>query len=130
MRFRDIVYAYLKSCTDITALVNEKVYPANKIPQEVKAPYVVSQQSGRQRGYTHQGYDGTDTYTFTISALAKTDDECGLIADAILEVIEAWPGENINIGYSQLVNETDATWEVNLEVYSIDLTFEIFYQQN
>lgn len=128
MRFRDQVYAYLTTCTGLTALVDDKIYPANKIPQEVKAPYVTSQQSGRQRGYTHQGPDGSNVYAFTISAMADTDDECGLTADQILSAIESWPDESENIAYAHLTNETDAQWVEALEVYAIDLTFEIFHQ--
>lgn len=127
MRFRDQVYAYLITCTDLTALVNDKVYPANKIPEDVPAPFVACQQAGRMRGYSHQGPDGTSTYTFTVSALAKTDDECGLIADQILDAMEAWPDESEKLGYSHLTDETDARWIDALDLYSIDLTFEIFY---
>lgn len=127
MRFRDQVYAYLTTCTGLTALVEDKIYPANKIPQEVKAPFVAHRQAGRERGYTQQGPDGTSIFTFQISALAETDDQCGLIADQILEAVESWPDESEKIGYAHLTNETDAEWVDALEVYSIGLTFEIFY---
>ena len=128
MRFRNVLYSYLSRYTGLTALVDTKIYPADKVPANVKAPYVPHKQVSRQRQYTHQGPDGTSIYSKQISVYAATDDECGLIADQILEAIEGWPYVAEHVCYAHLENETDATWVEALELYCIDMDFEIFYE--
>ena len=127
-RFRDVLYSYLSSYAGLTALVENKIYPADRIPQGTVAPYIPHKEVSRERLMTHQGPAGASIYSQQISVYAATDDAAGVIADQVLAAVEAWPAADSKMGYAHLDNETDATWVEELSLYCIDMDFEIFYE--
>ena len=129
MRLGDVLYSYLSGHVGLVALIDTRIYPADKIPQNVAAPYVPFKQVNREKNYSLSGYSGSSIYSEQISMYAKTEDNAELIAEQILAAMEAWPAANSKIGYALLENEIDATWVDALELYCIDLDFEIFYEE-
>jgi len=128
VRFRDALQAYLISCAGLTALVDDRIYPANKIPQDVVPAYVPHKELDRDRLVSHSGPSGASIYTQQISVGANTADEAGLIADQITAAIDAWRAVDPKIGHAFLINETDAVWIEDLKLYFIDQEYSVFYQ--
>lgn len=125
MIFEDALYAQLSGFQGLSALVGAKIYP-DHVPQRTDAPYLMYFEVYRQQNYVFSGYNGTSIFSIQISVYAPTRAQARAIVGQVAQAMAAWPNINSQVGFATQENEVSA-WLEDLELYEIDLDFDIFF---
>jgi len=123
--FESDLFTQLSGFAGLSVLVGSKIYP-DHVPQKAEAPYLSYLEIYRDKNYTYAGYNGTSTISIQISVFAPARDQVRLVADEVSRSMAEWPLTNSKVGFAYQDNEV-STWREDLNLYEIDMDFDIFY---
>jgi len=125
MIFEDALFAQLNGFAGLAALVGTEIYP-DHVPQQAAAPYLMYFEVYREKNYVFSGYNGTSIFSVQISVYAPTKNQVRAIADQVSLALAAWPSTSSQVGFAIQDNEV-SVWREDLELYEIDLDFDVFF---
>lgn len=125
MSFTSDLYNHLSGYAGLVEYTADRVYP-NQAPQTAQPPYLLYFEVYRDKNYTYSGYNGTSIWSIQISAFAATDDEVREITEQVAMAMADFPVANRQVGFAYQRSE-NSTWRDDLELYEIDMDFDIFY---
>lgn len=110
MSFLSDLYEYVKTSSNVTALVSTKIYPG-LAPTSTALPYITYEISSRTPTRHMTGVSAFTEHSVQFDALANTEGEVNMISDALRNILDGFQATmgQTDIRYVRFENEVDNT---------------------
>lgn len=111
MDFEESLFSYLTGYANLSALIGDRLYPPDDVPQNVQLPYCAYTIVSRQREESMGGYAGVQQRRVQVSVFGNTYKQAKNVVEPLIVAMEAWISPEIK--HVKFADETDLGKQIN-----------------